>query len=191
MSKAMKKRILSIAMVIGIIWTVTAGLCFAGNVSVPTTITIGYEVDGASFFISETVNLQRTTAGNTAVEITPIEIENWSENQTLKLEQMQIVPEDGWTLMDKDDFDAAEEDAQKLYLYIPESTGNHVFTYDADDETAGLYQPTDFTIAGKSSKSITMEGAAGLYENQVGQKLVDEPVAMAILTVSFSQTSST
>jgi hypothetical protein len=191
MSKAMKKRILSIAMVIGIIWTVTAGLCFAGNVSVPATMAIGFEVDGASFFISETVNLQRMEVGNTEVEITPIEIENWSENQTLKLEQMQIVPENGWTLMNKADFDAASKDAQKLYLYIPESTGNHVFTYDASNPTQGAYTPTNFTIAAKSSKSITMEGEAGLYENQIDEALVNEPVATAILTVSFSQASST
>jgi hypothetical protein len=186
MSKAMKKRILSIAMVIGIIWTGTAGLCFAGQASVPTTIAIGFRLeDGVDFYITEKIVLQRIEEENTAVEVTPLEIQNWSTTKTLQMNQMQVVPQDNWALMEKADFDAADAAAKKLYLYIPESTGDTVLTYDAGDPTKGVYAPTDFTIAAKGSRSITMQGEAGLYEkNFTGGRLIDEPVARAIVTLS-------
>jgi hypothetical protein len=185
----MKKRILSLAMIAWMLWMSTISLCFAGEVAVPATLRIAYEVDGASFYISERVTLTRLAAGETGVEISPIEIKNWSKDKVLKLEKVKVEPKNGWALMEKTTFDAAEKEAQKLYLYIPESTGDHVFTYDADDDTVGAYTPTDFLIPVKGTRSVVLEGEAGVYTGDEG-KLSDDgekterEVGRAILTLS-------
>jgi hypothetical protein len=171
----------------------TTSLCFAGQASVPATLTVGYRIeDGVDFYVSEKVILQRIEAGKTPVEVTPLEIQNWSETKALQLVQIQIVPENNWFLMEKADFDAKEETARKLYLYLEESTGSadagstpHVFTYDAADPTQGVYKPTNFTIAVKGTRSITFQGEAGLYEKTFeNEVLVEENVAKAIVTLA-------
>lgn len=176
------KKILSVTMILVLMMTLATGTAFAGNGKtaqeneVPVYLTapaIGDGAGGIDFTITDRIDM-KATAGSTVLDIDKLVIVNNAATGQLRLESIQAVAENGWTI---------KKDDASYFANLKADTEEFSLVTDGNDFSVNAtktYGEPKLIAPDKVPVEISFTGHIGTFLNPIP----DTQVAKIIATVS-------